>query len=99
MKAKYTIDSLKNYPVFCHEFTNLVLHFKTKVFTWKKEKIITNSKFNFRIKYFWGGSTLAVWKEIIIATFNKDYLYCEDYEWWTKIILADIKVGYHQNRL
>ena len=31
--------------------------------------------------------------------FNKDYLYCEDYEWWTKIILADIKVGYSPKSL
>ena len=27
-------------------------------------------------------------------TLNEDYIYCEDYDWWIRILLAEIKINY-----
>ena len=38
---------------------------------------------------------IATLKEIVIAIpFNKEYIFCEDYDWWIKILLAEIKIEY-----
>ena len=48
----------------------------------------------------WGGASIANWKEIIISIpYDRNYYFCEAYDWWIEIILADIKVKYLPSNL
>ena len=44
---------------------------------------------------FGGGSSIATHKAVIgLFPFNRNFKYCEDYEWWIRIILAGLSVKY-----
>ena len=61
----------------------------------KKKKFIKLIYLLFGSNIFGGGSAIAALKEIVLAIpFNEEYLFCEDYDWWIKILLAEIKIEY-----
>ena len=95
-KGSLTINSLKKYPVFCHEYTKFgYSDKKPKFLLGKKSKLISLRSLLFGSNIYGGGSNIAAWREIIIAIpFNKHYFSSEDYDWWIKILLADIKAAY-----
>jgi len=44
---------------------------------------------------FGGGSTIAVRRSVVLVLpFSTQLRYCEDFEWWIRILLASVKVGY-----
>lgn len=44
---------------------------------------------------FGGGSAIAAKKEIVRAfPFSGEFIFCEDFEWWTRILLAGVMVRY-----
>ena len=60
-----------------------------------KKKFISLIYLLFGSNIFGGGSAIASLKEIILAIpFNEKYSFCEDYDWWIKILLAEIKIEY-----
>ena len=95
-KAELTIKSLKNSQVVCHEYSKFgALNQNPKYLMGKKKKIVKLIYLLFGSNIFGGGSAIATLKEIVLAIpFNEEYLFCEDYDWWIKVLLAEIKIKY-----
>ena len=95
-KGALTIKSLKNSQVVCHEYSKFgALNQNPKFIMGKKKKFIKLIYLLFGSNIFGGGSAIATLKEIVLAIpFNEEYLFCEDYDWWIKILLAEIKIEY-----
>ena len=95
-KAYLTIEALKSSQVVCHEFSKFGdLYQKPKFILGKKSKMISKSDLLFGSNIFGGGSSIAGLKEIFLSLpFDKTYLFCEDFNWWIKVILAEIKIQY-----
>jgi len=95
-KAELTIKSLNNSQVVCHEYSKFgALNQNPKFLMGKKKKIITLIYLLFGSNIFGGGSAIAALKEIVLAIpFNEEYIFCEDYDWWIRIILAEVKIEY-----
>ncbi len=95
-KGELTIESLKNSQVVCHEYTKFGSFYqKPKFIMGKKRKFVELVYLLFASNIFGGGSAIASLREIVLAIpFNEDYEFCEDYDWWIKILLAEIKIEY-----
>ena len=95
-KAELTIESLKNFQVVCHAYSKFGSSNKkkTKFHLGKFKKIVNLFYLTSGDNIFGGGSGIAGKKEIFLSIpFNND-LFSEDYDWWIKILLAEIKVEY-----
>ena len=95
-KAELTIQSLKNSQVVCHEYSKFGNSYqKPKFIIGKRKKLININYLLFGSNIFGGGSAIAALKEIVLAIpFNEKFKFCEDYDWWIRIILAEIKIEY-----
>ena len=95
-KGELTLESLQKYKVVTHEFSKFGFSSqKPRFLMGKRKKIISLKELIHGANIFGGGSSIAAWREIIIAIpFNDNFYFCEDYDWWVKIILADIKIKY-----
>ena len=95
-KSQKTIECLQNYKVVFHEFSKFgSYHQNPKFILGKKEKIIPIIFLILASNIFGGGSSIAAWREVFITIpFENDYSFCEDYDWWIKVFLAEIKVKY-----
>ena len=99
-KGKFTIESLKNSQVVCHAYSKFgSLNKKPKYYLGRKNKIVPLYYLLSGDNIFGGGSGIAGKKEIFMSVPFNDNLYSEDYDWWIKIFLADIKVAYIPNSL
>ncbi len=95
-KGELTIKSLNNSQVVCHEYSKFgALNKKPKFIIGKEKKYIKLIYLLFGSNIFGGGSAIAALKEIVLAIpFNEQYIFCEDYDWWIRILLAEIKIKY-----
>ena len=95
-KAKLTVESLQKSQVVCHEYSKFgYINQNPKFLLGKKKKFITLFDLKLGSNIFGGGSGIASRKEIILSIpFDKQYLFCEDYDWWIRILLAETKVEY-----
>ena len=95
-KAEFTIEALKTSKVVCHEFTKFgEINQKPRFLLGRKFKNIYLNDLLFGSNIFGGGSGIAGRKEIFLTfPFDENYLFCEDFFWWTKLILAEIKIEY-----
>ena len=95
-KAFLTIESLKESQVVCHAFSKFNSKSQISRHNFGKNKIfVTLPYLIFGDNIFGGGSGIAGKKEIFLSIpFDKYYLSSEDYDWWIRILLADIKVVY-----
>ena len=100
-KGELTIESLKTSQVVCHEYTKFGSFYQKPKFLMGKEKILISLKhILFGSNIFGGGSGIAALKEVILTIpFNEKYTFCEDYDWWIKILLSEIKIQYLPNAL
>ena len=94
-KAELTLESLKKNQVICHDFTKFGLFKKGPSYKLgKQRKILSILSILYANNIWGGGSGISARKEILLSIpFNNDY-YSEDYDWWVKIFLAEIKVEY-----
>ena len=95
-KGELTIQSLSHSQVVCHEYSKFgYFHKKPKFIMGKKRRFVELIFLLFGSNIFGGGSAIATLKEIVLAIpFNEKYAFCEDYDWWIKLILAEIKIEY-----
>ena len=95
-KAELTIKSLKTSKVVCHEFTKFgEINQKPRFLLGRNFKTISLSDLLFGSNIFGGGSGIAGRKEIFLTfPFDENFYFCEDFFWWTKLILAEIKIEY-----
>ena len=95
-KGELTIESLKTSKVVCHEFTKFgEIQKQPRYILGKNFKTISLNELLFGSNIFGGGSGIAGRKEIFLSfPFDENYLFCEDFFWWTKVILAGIKIEY-----
>ena len=94
-KAELTLESLKINQVVCHDFSKFgQLKNGPSYNLGKKRKIVSILSVLYGNNIWGGGSGISARKEILLSIpFNND-LYSEDYDWWVKILLAEIKVEY-----
>ena len=94
-KAELTLKSLKNNQVVCHDFSKFGFRKKeAKYVLGKRRKTLSMLSMLHANNIWGGGSGISARKEILLSIpFNND-LYSEDYDWWVKIFLAEIKVEY-----
>ena len=95
-KGELTIKSLKNSQIVCHDYTKFgEIYQKPKFILGKKPRMVNPKDLLFGSNIFGGGSGIAGRKEIFLSLpFDEHYLFCEDFFWWTKVILAEIKIKY-----
>ena len=94
-KAELTLESLKKNQVVCHDFSKFGLIKKGPSYKLGKESKILSIRSLLYANNIWGGgSGISARKEILLSIpFNND-LYSEDYDWWVKIFMAEIKVEF-----
>ena len=94
-KAELTLKALEIYPVVCHAYNKFGNCLKKSYYQLgHKEKLVSLFSLFYGDNIYGGGSGIAARREILLSIpFNED-LYSEDYNWWIKILLADIKVFY-----
>ena len=95
-KAFLTIKSLQNCQVVCHAYSKFGSNKDERTIynLGKNKRFVTLTYLIYGDNIFGGGSGIAGKKEIFLSIpFNRD-LYSEDYDWWIRILLADIKVEY-----
>jgi glycosyltransferase involved in cell wall biosynthesis len=89
-------DALKNLPVCCHnygKFGEINADDCSKLGKLTKE--ITARDLLGGSNKFGGGSSIASKRYIVLALpFSSKFRYCEDFEWWSRILLAGIRVQY-----
>lgn len=95
-KGEHTLEALKNSQVVCHEYSKFGAYYQNPKFLMgKRKKFIPLFYLLFASNIFGGGSAIATLKEIVLAIpFNEEYTFCEDYDWWIKVLLAEIKIQY-----
>ena len=95
-KAKYVIESLKYSQVVTHDFTKFGSKTqKQRYLLGRFKKKVSLSSLIQGTNIYGGGSSICVRKNILSSIpFNKDLNYCEDYEWWTRLLIADVKIEY-----
>ena len=94
-KGELTIKSLKRCQVVCHEYSKFgLINKKPSYKLGKKGKIVSLRSILYGNNIYGGGSGIAARKEVLLSIpFNND-LYSEDFDWWLRIILAEIKIEY-----
>ena len=95
-KGELIIESLNSAPIVCHEFTKFgEIYQKPKYILGRKTKNISIKDLLFGSNIFGGGSGISGRKEIfLLFPFNENYLFCEDFLWWTKVVLSEIRIEY-----
>ena len=94
-KAEFTLKSLKKSQVVCHGYSKFDSIKKKPIYNFgEKFKEVSPLSLLHGNNIWGGGSGIAARKEILLSIpFNNDS-YSEDYDWWIKIILAEIKISY-----
>ncbi len=94
-KAELTLKSLKTNQVVCHAYSKFgFLETAPKYKLGKKKKLVSIFSLIYGDNIFGGGSGIAAKKEILLSIPFKNYLSCEDFDWWVNIILAGVKIEY-----
>ena len=95
-KAKFVIESLNNNQVVTHDFTKFgSTTLNQRYLLGPLQKKVSLSSLIQGTNLYGGGSSICVRKNIISSIpFNEHLNYCEDYEWWTRLIIADVKIEY-----
>ena len=94
-KAELTLKALKIYPVVCHAYNKFGnCQNKSYYQLGYKGRLLSLFSLFYGDNIYGGGSGIAARREILITIPFNDDLFSEDYDWWVKIFLADIKVFY-----
>lgn len=94
-KGELTIESLRSCQVVCHAYSKFgSLNLTPKYHLGKDKMIVPLFYLMSGDNIFGGGSSIAGKKEIFLTVPFNSELYSEDYDWWIKILLAEIKVEY-----
>ena len=95
-KAEKINKSLKKYKVVTHDFTKFGAKLqKQKFLLGKSKKIIPLYSLIQGTNLYGGGSSISAKKEVLLSIpFNENLNYSEDFEWWARVILSDIKIEY-----
>ena len=95
-KGKQVFESLKRNLIVTHDykkFGNIVNNKKS--FLGTHNKLINKKTIIYGANIYGGGSSLSANKEVFtLFQFNENLKYCEDYDWWLRVLSADIKVAY-----
>ncbi len=90
------VDALKNSLVCCHNYGKFGSHqLSNQNILGLGDLQLSQRSLFYGANVFGGGSAIACHTEVVkIFNFSPVYKYCEDYEWWSRIILAGITVRY-----
>lgn len=95
-RGEFVHDALLSFAVCCHNFGKFGF---TKQHSCSSlgmsDRIVAASNSVIGANVFGGGSSIGVKKFVVQAIpFSPDYLYCEDFHWWLRVLFSGIKVRY-----
>ena len=95
-KAERVVASLEQCDAVCHGFSRFGEREDDSVLLARQESgFISPLKLLSGSNVFGGGSSIAARKSLLLTLqFCASYRYCEDLEWWSRVILAGCKVYY-----
>ena len=95
-KGQLVLESLKNNDAVTHDFTKFgSKYYGEKLLFGSKNKILKIESLLRGTNVYGGGSSISAKKYIFLSfPFNENLKYCEDYEWWIRVILSEVKVKY-----
>lgn len=95
-RSEMVTKALESYSVVCHnygKFGSINGHKMNLLGVKNQELTIKNLLHGSNI--FGGGSSIAIRREVVLSfPFNNSFLFCEDFEWWVRILSSKIKVFY-----
>lgn len=95
-KAELCFKEIGSSPVLVHDFTKFgAKNQKPQLLHGKKSKIITLNSLINGTNVYGGGSSILTKREIVLSIKFKDNLsYSEDYDWFVRLLLADVNIQY-----
>ncbi len=95
-KAERVIYCLKKYKVCCHNYGKFGFEVGENFSKLGLKDIDVSSKnLLFGSNIFGGGSSISAKKNVLeLFPFNPSFQYCEDYEWWIRVIKSKVSVKY-----
>lgn len=95
-KAEYIVRALEESDIVCHGYSKFGDEFRDEVLPLgRRSKYIGPAHIMSGANHFGGGSSISAKKWVICAIrFNKEYAYCEDLEWWSRVLLSGCSVYY-----
>jgi len=95
-RGEQVCEALKQAPVCCHnygKFGAIVADDCSKF--GKQDKQLNSKAMLAGANRFGGGSAIAAKRYVVLALpFSREFRYCEDFEWWSRVLFAGIGVRY-----
>ena len=96
IKGALVCEALKQSSVCCHNYGKFgfEIAINCSKFGEKNKRLISKSMLA-GANRFGGGSSIAAKRCILLALpFSRDFRYCEDFEWWSRVLFVGIEVQY-----
>jgi len=95
-KAEYVVKALEESDIVCHGYSKFGEEFREAVLPLgHRSRYIGPAHIMSGTNKFGGGSSISAKKWVICAVrFNKEYAFCEDLEWWFRVLLSGCSVYY-----
>lgn len=95
-RGSEVVNVLRTYDICCHNYNKFgTIDLKDQNILGKSDLIVKKSMLFYGGNVFGGGSAIACHRDIVrVFKFSWEYKYCEDYEWWLRVILAGVSIKY-----
>jgi glycosyltransferase involved in cell wall biosynthesis len=95
-RASRVIPVLSKYLVCCHNYDKFGAIIGSSLSQLGKYDAEINIRHLLRgVNIFGGGSSIATHRSLIASfPFDTNFIYCEDFEWWSRVILSGITIFY-----
>jgi glycosyltransferase involved in cell wall biosynthesis len=96
LRAEKVIAALGSFQICCHNYGKFgAISEKNLSMLGTSDRPINSGYLLRGSNIFGGGSSIAANRAILAAfPFSPDYRYCEDFEWWSRVLLAGIPTIY-----
>jgi glycosyltransferase involved in cell wall biosynthesis len=95
-RGELVIKALEGSPVCCHNYGKFGSDSGDALNKLGNYDVnVTRNHLLFGANVFGGGSAMAVRKDIVeLFPFTRSYSFCEDFQWWVRLIFAGIHIKY-----
>ncbi len=95
-RGELVCKALAEAPACCHNYGKFGDVIETNCSKFGTQNRRINAKdMMFGANRFGGGSAIAAKRYIVLALpFSREFRYCEDFEWWSRVLFAGIEVRY-----
>lgn len=95
-RGSEVVNVLRTDDICCHNYSKFgAVDLKDQNILGKSDLRVKMSMLFYGANVFGGGSAIACHRDIVrVFQFSSKYKYCEDYEWWLRVILAGVSIKY-----